>query len=85
MKYVNANDTTHNIKLILREETDEAGLFLYNEFKQTTEAISSSFIIQDGISTFTFDYDFKDGDSFQFKIVSPDEYVYYRGKIKAIL
>jgi hypothetical protein len=83
MKYVNASDTTHNIKLILRKETDEAGLVLYNEFTQVTENIDSTFINNDGISIFTFNYDFKAGDSFQFKLEFQDK-IYYRGKIKAI-
>jgi len=83
MKYVNASDTTHNIELILREETDEALIILYNEFTQVTENIDSTFITNDGISTFTFDYSFKVGDSFQFKLEFQDK-IYYRGKIKAI-
>jgi len=85
MKYVNANDTTHTIKLILREVTDEVSFVLYNEFTQVTENIDSTFITQNGISTFTFDYDFKVDDSFQFKLINTRNYfVNYRGKIKAI-
>jgi len=83
MKYVNASDTTHNIKLILREVVDEVIIILYNEFKQNTELLDCTIITTDGITTATFDYDFTIGDSFQFKLQF-DDVIYYRGKIKAI-
>lgn len=85
MKYVNANDTEHTIKLILRQSNENAdAITLYNEFTQTTDVLDSTFIVQDGIYNYTFEYEFKDGDSFQFKI-EYENVVYYRGKIKAIL
>jgi len=84
MKYVNANDTTHTIKLILREEISEVDFILYNEFRQTTETITNTIATSNGITTLTFDYEFTDGDSFQFTL-SDENVVYYRGKIKAIL
>jgi len=83
MKYVNANDTTHNIKLILREAITEVDFLLYNEFKQTTDTVTNTISTTDGVTNLSFDYDFTIGDSFQFKLVENDV-IYYRGKIKAI-
>jgi len=85
MKYVNANDTTHTIKLILRSEISDISLLLYNEFTQVNENIGKEVSSTNGISTLTFDYDFKVGDNYQFKLIDfSNGFVVYRGKIKAI-
>lgn len=84
MKYVNANDTTHTIKLILREPISSVALILYDEFRQggTTQP-TNTITTTDGITNLTFNYTFKDGDSFQFYL-RVGSVIYYRGKIKAI-
>jgi len=83
MKYVNANDTTHTIKLILRESISSVTFALYNEFTQITTTVTNTITTSNGITTMLFDYDFEIGDSFQFKLINSDV-VYYRGKIKVI-
>jgi len=83
MKVVLPIDTTHLIALIPRYYTSDAlVLELYNEVKQTKEIVSCIYIIQNGLMTITFDYNFIENDKFAIKI-SDSNGVIYRDKIFA--
>jgi len=81
MKVVLPIDTTHLIALIPRYYTSDAlVLELYNEVTQTKEIVPCIYIIQNGLMTITFDYDFIENDKFTIKI-SDSNGVIYRDKL----
>lgn len=83
MKVVLPIDTTHLIALIPRYYTSDAlVLELYNEVKQTKEIVPCIYIIQNGLMTITFDYNFIENDKFTIKI-SDSSGVIYRDKLIA--
>lgn len=83
MKVVLPIDTTHLIALIPRYYTSDAlVLELYNEVKQTKEIVPCIYIIQNGLMTITFDYNFIENDKFTIKI-SDSNGVIYRDKLIA--
>lgn len=83
MKVVLPIDTTHLIALIPRYYTSDAlVLELYNELKQTKEIVPCIYIIQNGLMTITFDYNFIENDKFTIKI-SDSNGVIYRDKLIA--
>lgn len=83
MKVVLPIDTTHLIALIPRYYTSDAlVLELYNEVNQTKEIVPCIYIIQNGLMTITFDYNFIENDKFTIKI-SDSNGVIYRDKLIA--
>ena len=81
MNVVNPNNISHEIQVIPRfYPTDELVFTLYNEATQIeTDVI---YLVENGVLTFTFDFNFTDGQKFQFKILEGTEIV-YRGKLIA--
>lgn len=83
MNVVNPNNTTHEIQIIPRfYPSDELVFNLYNEATQTETNVTIIYLVENGVLTFAFDFDFTDGNRFQFKILEGTEIV-YRGKIIA--
>lgn len=83
MNVVNPNNISHEIQIIPRfYPGDELVFNLYNEATQTETNVTIIYLVENGVLTFTFDFDFTDGNRFQFKILEGTEIV-YRGKIIA--
>ena len=55
---------------------------LYNEATQVETNVAIIYLVENGVLTFTFDFDFTDSQKFQFKILEGTEIV-YRGKLIA--
>ena len=83
MNVVNPNNTSHELQIIPRfYPTDELVFNLSNEATQIETNLDIIYLIENGILTFTFDFDFINGQKFQFKILEGTQIV-YRGKIIA--
>lgn len=83
MNVVNPNNITHELQIIPRfYPSGELVFTLYNEATQIKTNVTIIYLVENGVLTFTFDFDFTDGQKFQFKILEGTEIV-YRGKIIA--
>lgn len=83
MNVVNPNNESHEIQIIPRfYPIDELIFTLYNEATQVETNVTIIYLVENGVLTFTFDFDFTDSQKFQFKILQGTEIV-YRGKITA--
>lgn len=83
MKVVNPNDTEHLIVIITRFAIiGTLVLFLYNEETQVTEEVTSVSTTENGLTTLTFDYTFKEDQRFQMR-VNDDVQIVYRDIIKS--
>ena len=90
MKVIDPNDSTHVIKVILRDTLSiSADLYIYEEASRTEESFALSKVDLDGISTVTFlesnypNIDFTEDSTYQIKIVSSTPEVFYRDKMIA--
>jgi len=82
MKIVNPNDTTHIIDLIPRYYPSGSIAFtLTNEATQTSETITNTYIINDGVLTLTFDYTFLENTKYKIKLEGVE--IVFRGKLFA--
>ncbi len=85
MNVVNPNNISHEIQVIPRfYPTDELVFTLYNEATQVETNVTIIYLVENGVLTFIFDFDFTDGNRFQFKILEGTEIV-YRGKLIATI
>jgi hypothetical protein len=83
MKVVNPNDTEHLIVIITRFAIiGTLVLFLYNEETQVIEEVASVSTTENGLTTLTFDYTFKEDQRFQMR-VNDDVQIVYRDIIKS--
>lgn len=83
MNVVNPNNESHELQIIPRfYPSDELIFTLYNEATQIETNVTIIYLVENGVLTFTFDFDFTDSQKFQFKILQGTEIV-YRGKITA--
>ena len=83
MNVVNPNNISHEIQVIPRfYPTEELVFILCNEATQVDTNVTIIYLVENGVLTFTFDFDFTDGQKFQFKILEGTEIV-YRGKLIA--
>ncbi len=90
MKVIDPNDSTHVIKVILRDTLSiSADLFIYDEATRVEDSFALSKVDLDGISTITFlnanypNISFDEDSTYQIKIVSSASEVMYRDKMIA--
>ena len=90
MKVIDPNDSTHIIKVILRDSLEiSADLYIYDESTRVEESFALSKTDLDGITTITFvasnysPIEFTEASTYQIKIVSNTSEVMYRDKMTA--
>ncbi len=90
MKVIDPNDSTHIIKVILRDALSiSADLFIYDESTRQEVSFALSKVDLDGITTITFvasnysPIEFTEDSTYQIKIVSNTSEVMYRDKMIA--
>lgn len=80
MIVVNPEDANHTFDIIPRYYPSSIVLTLYNEVTQLSEIVNQLFIINDGIMTVSFTYEFTEQAKYQIKITDENGVV-FRGKL----
>ena len=90
MKVIDPNDSTHVIKIILRDSLSiSADLFIYDESTRVEDSFALSQVYLDGETTVTFlaanypNIDFTEDSTYQIKIEVDPKNVFYRDKMIA--
>jgi hypothetical protein len=82
MKVINPNNTTHEITLIPRYyPTGVIVLQLYDEVSQVFNDVPNLYLVENGVMTISFDFNFDEGGKYQLKITQDGDII-YRGKLK---
>jgi len=82
MIVVDPEYTNHTFDIIVRNYSKNIVFNLYNEVTQVSEIVNQLFVVNDGIMTVSFSYEFTEQAKYQIKLTDENGVV-FRGKLIA--